>query len=241
MRLIDFSFNRPTENLAFDEVLLDGAENGKAGECLRFWESPMPFVVLGVSQVCREEVWDKNCEEDHIRILRRASGGGCVLQGPGCLNYALVMSHAARPELQTIRGSYCYILDRLCAAFKEEGVLLHHKGVSDLALSGKKVSGSAQKRRRRFILHHGTFLYNVDFDAMERYLREPEDRPQYRGPRDHRGFVCALHLSADRIRSIVAKAFEVPIKLSNPTSHELEVVAELAHEKYANPDWIFRR
>ena len=45
MRLLDFSFKRPSENLAFDEILLDGAEAGKTGETLWFWESRTPFVV----------------------------------------------------------------------------------------------------------------------------------------------------------------------------------------------------
>jgi len=46
MRLLDISFKKPSENLAFDDVLLDGAEGGRAGETLRFWESRTPFVVL---------------------------------------------------------------------------------------------------------------------------------------------------------------------------------------------------
>ena len=47
MRLLDISFKRPSENLAFDEVLLDGAEGGQAGETLRFWESRTPFHIVG--------------------------------------------------------------------------------------------------------------------------------------------------------------------------------------------------
>ena len=241
MRLLDFSFRSPTQNLALDEVLLNRAESGKGGDVLRFWESAIPFVVLGVSQVLRQEVQEKNCVEDHVRILRRASAGGCVLQGPGCLNYALVLSHENHPEISTIRGSYCYILERLCEALQRRGVAARHKGTSDLAVGGKKVSGSAQKRRRRCILHHGTLLYNVDFEQMERYLREPVERPQYRGTRSHRGFVRTIPLTAHELREAVCEAFELEYRPSKPSNWEMETTKEMAREQYSRVEWIRRR
>ncbi len=241
MRLIDESYWSPAENLALDEVLLDGAESGRTGETLRFWEGRIPFVVLGVSQVLRQEVIEKHCMEDHIRIARRSSAGGCVLQGPGCLNFSLVLAHAERPEIQTIRGSYCFILESICDALRKRGVLAHHKGISDIAVGGKKVSGSAQKRRKRCILHHGTLLYRVDFDAMERYLREPEDRPQYRGVRTHRGFVREIPLTPAELREAVCEAFGVECRPATPHRWELAKTKELVEEKYGTPEWIRRR
>jgi lipoate-protein ligase A len=241
MRLVDFSFRSPTQNLAYDEVLLNRAESGKAGEVLRFWESETPFVVVGVAQVLRREVFEKNCADDHVRILRRASAGGCVLQGPGCLNYALVLSHDRRPEIATIRGSYCYILDRICEALRRRGITAHHKGTSDLAAGGKKISGSAQKRRRRCILHHGTLLYEVDIERMERYLREPADRPQYRGARTHRGFIRAIPLTPRELRECVCEAFGIEFRPQWPSEREIEATRELAREQYASMEWIRRR
>jgi len=241
MRLLDFTFRSPTQNLALDEVLLDGAESGRTGEALRFWESPVTFVVVGVAQALRQEVYEKNCIEDYVRVLRRASGGGCALQGPGCLNYTLILSHERHPEISTIRGSYCFILDRLCESLQARGVLAHHKGISDLAVGGKKISGSAQKRRKRYILHHGTLLYEVDFDKMERYLREPGDRPQYRGVRTHRGFLRAAPLTVRELQEAVCDAFGLSFRPAHPFRWEVEKAKELAHEKYATLDWIRRR
>ncbi len=241
MRLLDISFHAPEENLAFDEMLLDDAENGKAGEALRFWESTASFVCLGVAQNWRHEIYDLNCADDHVPVLRRASGGGCVLQGPGCLNYALVLGHKYRTGIETVRGSYGYILGRIAAVLQQQGVLVHHEGISDLALEGNKVSGNSQKRRRQFILHHGTLLYAVDPDKMERYLREPEGRPQYRGPRTHRGFVSVIPLDARTLREAVCKAFDMDYLPVEPEHDEIRAAQILAREKYADPDWIYRR
>jgi lipoate-protein ligase A len=240
MRIIDYSFEKPTENLALDELLLDWAEAGKGGEVLRFWESPRPFVVLGVSQILRNEVFEKNCLDDHMLIMRRCSAGGCVMQGPGCLNYTLVFSKS-RPEIETLRGSYCHIIGQISGALKEHGILAHHKGISDIALGGKKVSGSAQKRRRNFIMHHGTLLYSFDPDLLERYLREPADRPQYRGDRSHRKFVRELPLTAADLRHAVKQAFELDGAMSRLTRWELDAVRALAEEKYAARAWVWRR
>ena len=116
LRLLDISFSRPAENLAFDEVLLNGLESGRSEETLRFWESPELFVVLGLGQARREEVRLDACEEDGIPVMRRCSAGGCVVQGPGCLNFTLALKYDRSPDLRSINGSYGYILGRLVSA-----------------------------------------------------------------------------------------------------------------------------
>ncbi|MBI5094131.1 MAG: hypothetical protein HZB26_17025 [Candidatus Hydrogenedentes bacterium] len=148
IRLLDISFDSPAANLALDEVILDSAETGRVGETLRFWESPVPFVVLGVSQILRDEVHEDACIDDAVPILRRCSAGGCVLQGPGCLNFSLALTHEGHPEVRALRPSYCYILNAICGALGTLGVTASHNGISDIVVEGRKVSGNAQKRRK---------------------------------------------------------------------------------------------
>ena len=241
MRFLDLSFDRPDQNLAFDEVLLDHAETGKSPECLRIWESPHRFVVLGVAQQVRQEIFEDHCREDRVPILRRCSAGGCVLQGPGCLNYVLVLSQAERPEIRNLHDSYRYILGRLCQSLHRSTIPVAHSGISDLALNDQKVSGSAQKRRARFILHHGTLLYDVDPALMTRYLREPADRPSYRGGRTHDTFVGTIPLSRDALGAAICAAFDVTGNPETPTSFEVEAADMLAREKYTADTWTWRR
>ena len=241
MRFLDYSFQRPEENLAFDEILLEMAENGRGGETLRVWESPVPFVVLGVSQVLRQEVYEQNCLADRVAIMRRCSAGGCVLQGPGCLNFTLVLAHDRHPDLRTIRGSYCYILDAVSAALAKCGIRAKHKGVSDMAIRGLKFSGNAQKRRRRHMLHHGTVLYSLDTQKIARYVREPIDRPQYRGTRDHHGFLTTVPLDPHDLKLVFCDAFNADPRPIKPGHNELEAAKALAKETYRAQDWIRRR
>jgi len=241
MRLITKTFRAPHKNLAYDETLLDGLERKRVPETLRFWESGVPFVVLGVGQALREQVYENNCREDKIPIMRRCSAGGTVVQGPGSLNYTLVLRHDNHPELKTIRGSYCHILGAITRAFANHGVEVTHQGVSDLALGNLKVSGNAQRRRKRGILHHGTLLYKpFDFD-MKRYLIEPADRPKYRAKRKHDEFLTALPLDRNMLQQVVQEAFDVTGPPVQPTRWELNHASEEATEKYAANAWIRRR
>ncbi|MFP4500346.1 MAG: biotin/lipoate A/B protein ligase family protein [Candidatus Hydrogenedentota bacterium] len=241
MRWMDITLPTPAENLALDEVLLDSAESGRAGDTLRFWESTAPFVVLGTAQVLRAEVRETACAADEVPILRRCSAGGCVLQGPGCLNYTLVLTFARFPQVRKLHDSYQYILGRVAHAFSLHGVDAAPAGVSDLAVAGQKISGNAQRRRRHAILHHGTLLYAPNVASMTQYLKEPADQPAYRGGRAHRAFVGRLPLAPETLRAALCAAFSAHDPADRPLAEEMAASAALAREKYTQREWTYRR
>lgn len=241
MRLIDASFDEPALNLALDEVLLDSAESDTMPGTLRFWESPVAFVVLGTGQVLGDEVHETRCASDGVPVLRRCSAGGCVLQGPGCLNYVLALNVARFPEVASLHESYRFILGRLVNAFAVRGIAFTMEGISDLAVGGRKVSGSAQRRRRKAILHHGTLLYRPNLDGMHRYLREPEMRPAYRGTRTHAEFITSIPMSPAALREVVRTAFPGDNGPQDPSPDELDRCRGLVHSKYGLASWNYRR
>jgi lipoate-protein ligase A len=204
MHVVDRTFSSPEENLAFDDSLL-----GTGWETLRFWESPVPFVVLGRSGRAEEEVDRAACEWPAIPVLRRSSGGGTVLQGPGCLNFALVLSLEHRPELANVPDSYRVILSRVANGLRVRG--LEVRG-SDILYGGKKVSGNAQRRTRGWLLHHGTLLYRLDAGLMERVLLEPRRQPPHRAGRPHREFVTILPMSVGELKRRVVSAWSESIQ-----------------------------
>ena len=190
--------SHPLPNLALDAALFHALESAADTEALRVWESPAQVVVLGRSGVVSRDVETDACAADGVAIVRRDSGGGAVVLGPGCLNYSLVLSLARRPQLRDVRSSYQQILGWLVRSLAVPG--LEIRGWSDLAIEGRKVSGNAQRRGTRALLHHGTLLYAFDARAAERYLKEPARRPDYRGDRRHAEFLGNLPLSSRQIR-----------------------------------------
>lgn len=241
MRLLDFSYDEPARNLALDEALLDEAEAGGSTETLRFWESPQPFVVLGLTQRLSEEVHEEACVRDGVPILRRASGGGCVLQAKGCLNFALVLDQHGHPDLATIRASNRYILEKVCTALNAIGLDARLEGVSDVAVDGYKVSGNAQRRKKRFILHHGTLLYAADLALISKYLKEPTKRPKYRRGRRHAEFVQNLSCPLELLKKSFAEAFQAVESPSEIAQYLQIEVDRLVSEKYGCTTWTRRR
>jgi lipoate-protein ligase A len=190
---------RAQDNLALDADRFRGLETGANAEGLRLWESPVPVVVLGRSDAPSKEVELAACAADGVAILRRESGGGAVVLGPGCFNYSLLLSLDRHPALRDVRLSYRLILSRVIHALAVPG--LETRGLSDLAIGGRKVSGNAQRRGTRALLHHGTLLYAFDARIVERYLKEPHRQPGYRARRLHADFLGNLSLSAGEIGS----------------------------------------
>lgn len=240
-QVIDLSLSTPEENLALDEALLQDSERSFAlqpsarKEWLRYWESTTLFVVLGVSSKLQEDVDVAACERDGVPILRRASGGGTVLQGPGCLNFSLVLSLAERPKLKDLTASYRAILQRTASELRHDE--LQWCGISDIATGDRKISGNAQKRTRHFVLHHGTLLYDFDIDLLTRYLKTPERQPDYRLARSHRQFCTNLPMSPIDIKSSLSKAWGAR---SNETEFSPPDLTPLIHEKYGRREWTER-
>ena len=251
MKLLDLTFPTPEENLACDEALLDWCDEGAGPEVLRFWEPQQHFVVVGYSNRVECEVNVEACHERGIPILRRCSGGGTVLQGPGCLNYSLILRIDSDPALQTVTGTNRFVMERNRAALEtllarssrrkealsSESEIRNPKseisvhGYTDLAIDDRKFSGNAQRRKRGAVLFHGTFLLDFDLELVSRLLPMPSKEPDYRQSRNHAEFLMNLNVSAAEIKSVLTQTWGATVTINElPT----ECTIALATEKYSS-------
>lgn len=238
MKYLDLTFEDPARNLACDEALLELSENGDEDEILRVWEAKKYFVVLGYSGKVSSEVHVDSCRAHDIPILRRVSGGGTVLQGPGCLNFALILKIEKSKPLQNLVQSAQFVLSRHKAALKSlVDPELEIRGLSDLALGTLKFSGNAQRRKRRFLLFHGTFLLSLDFGLMEKLLPVPKRQPPYRENRPHTKFLTNLKIPQAQLKKAIQSSWEARLSFENlPLSR----IDQLVKERYATPAWNFK-
>lgn len=238
MKLCDLTLPTPEENLACDEVLLDLCEAGQSDELLRFWALPRYFVVLGYGNKAGTEVNLPFCQKFTIPVLRRCSGGGTVLQGPGVLNYSLILRIADDGPCHSIAATNRFILERHRDALAP--LLLAPvawRGQTDLAIGGLKFAGNAQRRRRQFLLFHGSFLLHLDLDLLEKTLPQPSRQPDYRVNRSHSDFLINLNLPAHTIKSALSQTWNATIPLA---PLPLDAITRLAREKYALDEWSLR-
>lgn len=241
MDCLDLTLLTPAENLACDEALLEErVAQGPGGHgVLRFWESAVPFVVLGFANRVTEEVMAESCRAAGVPVLRRCSGGGTVLQGPGCLSYSLVLPIEEAGPLATITGANGFIMGRQARALSAAlGEAVTVEGHTDLAWGGRKFSGNAQRRRRDWLLFHGTFLLGLDPALIAACLRPPPRQPEYRGGRSHEEFVVRLPLAAAVLKAALRREWGATADVAEwPAAG----VAGLVREKYGRAEWNLSR
>lgn len=239
MQLVDYHAKGLEENIALDELMLLKAESDKAGETVRFWESEEDFVVLGRAGKVNEECLLKKCHTEGVKVIRRVSGGGTILQGRGSFNYSLILSYAKDENLKRILSSYKIILGRIAKVLQGRGIKAEFIPISDMAVGGRKFSGNAQARKKRHFLHHGTFLYDFDIRKVSLYLKHPPKEPAYRRGRRHEDFIANINLTRGEIEESVLEAFPPDEASYNLSSGDIKSLEELVREKYSKDSWNY--
>jgi lipoate-protein ligase A len=259
MRLLNFTSEDPVLDLALEEALHLSVEAGRSPPTWRVWEATSPAIVLGTGQEVAKEVRLEHADADGIPVLRRHSGGGCVLIGPGVLQYSGFYPFERLADSSTINGAMASALRPVQQALQALGVATSLAGYADVvtpyAPDGgvlRKLAGNAQARKRTSLVVHGTLLAKPDWRALERYLAFPSRVPDYRAGRGHRDFLVSLEeLGAPTDRETFAAALHVALALtvtaddlelaSAPTAAEWEEAQRLRKEKYTQAAWNRRR
>lgn len=238
MQYIELTLPDPASNLACDEALVESFEARRAPDgLLRIWEPKNHFIVLGHSNRIDSEVDVAACESERLSIFRRLSGGGTVMQGPGCLNYSLILRNGVDIPLG-IAESFQVVLEHHKQCIQEMiGDCVDIAGVSDLVIDGRKFSGNAQYRKRRFTLVHGTFLLNLDPAIVARCLRLPSKQPVYRQNRSHDSFMRNLHLDPNGVRKALKAAWSASDQFTEVPN---AMIADLKKSRYGRPDWTHK-
>lgn len=238
MKYLDLTLPTPAENLALDEALLNQAEQGDCPEVLRFWSPAEYFVVLGYANRAAREVQLEACQAAGVPVLRRCSGGGTVLQGPGCLNYTLVLRIREDGPLAAITSANRWILEHhqhALSALLGQPVAI--QGQTDLTLGEVKFSGNAQRRLRHHLLFHGTFLVGMNLARVEQFLPLPSRAPAYRAGRGHREFLTNLAVREADMKTTLRAVWKADEVFTDPP---VTKARQLALEKYATAEWTFR-
>lgn len=141
------------------ELLPDGAGKG----ILILWQNG-PSVIVGRHQNTQVEVHKTFLDSAGIPVVRRLTGGGAVYHDLGNINYTFIKPDSGATV------DFLPFMRPVAEALQQCGIAAEFNSRNDLAVQGRKISGSAQLRRFGVVLHHGTLLYDVDMEAMVRAL-----------------------------------------------------------------------
>jgi lipoate---protein ligase len=240
MALLDLTLPSIEANLALDEALLIHADLGRAGAVLRFWDSPQFAVVLGASRRLAHDVRVDACHEDQVPIVRRSSGGGTVVIGPGALNVTVILPDATAPGLSAVDRAHRYVLERLAAALHASDRPVAVEGLGDLTVAGRKFAGSAQRRLRNWFFVHCTILHAFPLELIGRYLTVPSRQPAYRAGRTHAEFLMNLELPRTILHDLICSAWPLSSSLFPASDVPHDLVEAFLSERFSNRSWIER-
>lgn len=216
LHIFDLPNKNPWLNLAFENYFLTAMEKNPKDFYLIFYQN-FPSIILGKTLQKEKEIFK---HKKHPPVLFRLSGGGSVLHGDGNLNYAFAANLEEHPQLFSVPFSYQKILQGIIDELNQSFINYNRskfclQGHSDICIfqknSLRKISGNSQVRKKNWLLHHGTFLYQKDIlKKISYYLKFPPKIPEYRKQRSHQDFLIQTlpirHSS--QIKKIIIRSFE---------------------------------
>ena len=131
-----------------------------------------PTVIYGRHQQREAEVNLPYCEAHGIAVVQRKSGGGCVYADQGNLMLSLIS-----PDTHS-EAVFARFMLRLAATLQVLGLPAVSTAHNDILVDGKKVSGNACYALPNATIVHGTLLYDVDMDALEKAITPSEAKLQ---------------------------------------------------------------
>ena len=124
-----------------------------------FWRTT-PTLMVGKYQNTLEEINRAYAEAHGIAVVRRLSGGGTIYTDRGGWQYTFITrGDAGAIEFHQYLAP---VLDALHAL----GADAVFTGRNDLLVDGKKISGTAQYKLPGVTVHHGSLLFDTDFEQM---------------------------------------------------------------------------
>jgi lipoate-protein ligase A len=245
-RLIDSDLVPPAVSAALDEAMLESHIAGASPNTLHFYRRSVPTVSVGYFQKVAETLDLDECRKRGVSIVRRMSGGSSIYTDQGQLIYGLVVRESDIPGPRN--ESFSRVCGAIASAIGSFGLEAVHRPVNDVEVGGKKVSGSAQLRRKGSILQHGTVIVDTDLGAMDALLRParsgkaPGKRPSERVATlsGLKGQSVDIGSVKDRLAEELARTFDVGFEKGALTPKELETVARLVSERYGKREWNMR-
>lgn len=229
----------PFFNLAAEEYVVKHLDE----EVLMLWQSDW-CVVTGKHQLAYAEINPKHVFERKVHVIRRISGGGTVVHGPGNLNFSIVTDNRNKHYKIDFRTATLPIIEFL----KQFKLKVELTGVSNLSVNDLKISGNAAHVYRHRSLHHGTLLFDAPLSDINSLIRRPNSPYLSRAIPSSPARIANISSLAGITTNItdfkqllkehLFKAFNIK-HLRYFTDLEIERINQLAGEKYRTHAWNF--
>lgn len=154
------------------------------------WQPSEKLAVLGRGDKTDASLIIKNIEKDNIKVVQRPSGGHAVFLSEKMLAFSIVSRVEPLPKSKDFFSFGNSIIIRALESLGVTG--LSCEGISDIAISQKKIAGTAIYRNKALVFFHAIINVEEKSSIFDRYLNYPEKAPEYRYSRRHSDFISSL-------------------------------------------------
>ncbi len=242
-RLLNLEVNDAFTNMAIDEAIVQARIKGLVSNTLRFYQWKPSAVSIGRFQDVSNEVQIDNCRRLGIDIVRRISGGGTVYHDvEGEITYSIIAQEEIFGTKDVVQA-YNAICKGLIEAAKILGVNADFnsgdpKNCPNIAINGKKISGSSQFHQGGVMLQHGTFLLDTDLDRMFTLLRVP--RKRLTSIKQEIGKTVPTEEAYQALIKGFEKGIQKKLREGELTTYEQKLAQELRRDKFSTDEWNFK-
>ncbi len=252
--------------MAVDEAIARMAGQGRVPPTLRFYAWDPPCISLGRHQPIADIDVDK-AKAHGLDVVRRPTGGRAILHVDE-ITYS-VAGPADEPRLRgMVMDCYLRLSEGLTRGLERLGVHVYKADASAragpdvsaacfevpsayeiLTVDGRKIVGSAQVRKREWVLQHGAIpLYGdiarlVDYLALDEEVRHAlRDALTRRATSIERalGRTVTFEEAARALAQGFSDALNVEFTEGTLTPEEQELARTLEAEIYTQTDWTYR-
>lgn len=240
------------DNMAKDRAILEGMSTTGALPVLRLYRWMRPSVTIGYFQDIEETVNEEFCRANGISVTRRLTAGGTVLHHMELTySFTIRLRNGVVPE--PVDEAFRAILQPLISTLKSMAIKAVYRPVNDIVVNNRKISGSAQVRKKGILQQHGTLLLGLDRGLLSGALKADHDKYAMRGFSDPADAVTSvaseLKTESDDglIRDITDGIVENFSRLMNInfTADDLtgaeQLVMKIYTEAMASDEWNYQR
>ena len=183
--------------LAMEEFV---ARHVDADDCFFMWQVE-PSVIFGRNQMIENEVNLTYCQEHHIQVYRRKSGGGCVYADSD----NVMLSYISKGD--NVGLAFNRFIQMMLLVMRKMGVEAVGTRHNDILIGDKKVCGTACYHIDGRNIVHSTMLYDTNMEHMLQAITPSQEKLQSKGIQSVRQRITLLKdhvtLSLEEVKALI--------------------------------------
>ncbi len=193
-----------------------------------------PTVIFGRNQLMESEVNIDYCRANHIEVVRRKSGGGCVYADKS----NVMLSYITKED--NVNFTYNRYINMVLLVLHSLGIEARSSGRNDILIDGRKVSGNAFYHLPGKSIVHGTMLYDTNMQHMVASITPSDEKLVSKGVKSVRQHIALLKdytdLSLEELKQAIrTRLCDGETRLDHAAVSRIETM----RQEYLTPSFLY--